>query len=273
MSRKPKDPLKKNTPVEKYDGVYVKREDLCASGDWPKFSKARGVLAHVALRGEKVIGVLDTFHSQAGWAVAAACKHLGKDCINFYPKYKGEEIGELRRSQRHSKALGAGLVALQAGRSAILYHQARHHMKEWGYLMPNALKLQESIDETAREVHRTKTNKFKHVIIPISSGTIAAGVLKGLAEKKEFPRIIIHMGYTRSKKAVWAYLAKHAPRFPMARVKLVDEGYAYSDTAREGREPGFPCNIYYDLKAWRWLMRKQDKEPLKGRILFWNIGS
>jgi 1-aminocyclopropane-1-carboxylate deaminase/D-cysteine desulfhydrase-like pyridoxal-dependent ACC family enzyme len=266
-----KDPLKKNTPVEKHAGIYVKREDLCADKDWPHFSKARGVLAHVASRDEKVIGVLDTYHSQAGWAVAAACKHLGKKCVNFWPVYKADKDGEYRRGQIKSLKLGAELRPLRAGRSAILYHQARAHMdKHGGYLMPNALKLSESIDETVKEVRRTHTSKFKFVVIPISSGTIAAGVLKGLAEKEQFPKVYIHLGYTRSHKSVRGYLAAIAD-YPEDKIRLIDEHYAYSDVAREGANPDFPCNPYYDLKAWRWLQRK--KKKLDGKILFWNIGS
>jgi hypothetical protein len=261
------------TPVRKHDGIYVKHEEECSIGGWPPFSKCRGVLAHIRKRPEKIIGVLDTFHSQAGWAVAAACQLLGKKCINFWPKYAKDKDGELRRPQRKSKKLGAKLVELPAGRSAILYHQARAYMTEHGgYLMPNALKLPESITETANEVKVTGTSKFRYVVIPISSGTIAAGVLKGLQDKNEFPKIYIHLGYSRSHDAVRKYLEAAAPKYPSRKIKLVDEGYAYSDVARKGPTPDFPCNIYYDLKCWRWLLRKRDKFH-KGKILFWNIGA
>jgi threonine dehydratase len=261
------------TPVRKHDGIYVKHEEACSIGGWPPFSKCRGVLAHIRKRPEKVIGVLDTSHSKAGHAVAYACKLLGKECINFYPLYKADDHHKLRSGQQRSHEFGAKLKPLKAGRSAILYHRARACMeKHGGYLMPNALKLRESVSETALEVHRTKTHKFKYVVIPISSGTIAAGVLKGLAEKKEFPKVIIHLGYTRSKQAVRKYLEQHAPKFPQKRIKIVDEGYAYADVAREGTTPDFPCNRYYDLKCWRWILRMRNKDRLQGRLLFWNIG-
>ena len=70
-----------NTPVELYQAgnlrVHVKREDLCCPLPGPSFSKMRGVAAHIANRPEGVIGVLDTFHSKAGWAVSWACSRLG----------------------------------------------------------------------------------------------------------------------------------------------------------------------------------------------------
>lgn len=276
-SKSSKNPILNNTPVEKHivlKGLYtvwVKREDLCSIDPWPKFSKIRGIVSHISAQQAGVIGVLDTFHSQGGWAVAAACKYLGKDCINFWPRYKAMKKGERRKNQRRSKALGAKLVAFQAGRSAILYHRAKKYMADLksSYMMPNALKLPETMRETAYEVHVTDMAKFDNIVIPISSGTVAAGVLQGLVKKKHYPRIFIHLGYTRSKKAVRAYLRQNAPGFPQKRIKIIDEGYAYKDQARGSMVPPFPCNPYYDLKAWQWLLRARPK----GRTLFWNIGA
>jgi hypothetical protein len=83
--------LRGRTPVEDHRaayGLWVKREDLSCPPPGPPFSKARGVYARVASRPEGVIAVLDTRHSQAGWAVARACQVLGKECVNFYPEFK-----------------------------------------------------------------------------------------------------------------------------------------------------------------------------------------
>lgn len=265
--------LVSNTPIEKHEGVYVKREDLSTKKPWPSFSKSRGVFAHIASRTEKVIGVLDTYHSQAGWAVAAACKELGKVCINFYPRYKADG-DELRKQQRKAKKLGAKMVPLKAGRSAILYHQARKYMqKHGGYLMPNALKLKESIRETANEVPESAF-MYHVVVIPISSGTIAAGVLRGLMRHSPpRPRVYIHLGYSRSHEQVRKYLLEHAPTFPLKKIRIIDENYSYADVARGNNKPDFPCNIYYDLKAWQWLQRKMKKKFKGKRVLFWNVGA
>src|SRR5262249_34387357 len=152
------------TPVEHHPelGLWVKREDLCCPGG-PNFSKTRGVYAHVAKRPEGVIGVLDTHHSQGGWAVARACAALNKHCVLFYPVRKADrnllytgmkptqdpvwgEWGDILRPQQVAAFnLGAGLVPLAAGRSAVLYHRAKSALSEerGSYMMPNALKLPE----------------------------------------------------------------------------------------------------------------------------------
>jgi len=150
----------KGTPWEVYkvDGVdvHVKREDLCCPEPGPSFSKIRGVEAH--LKGQQPgtpIGVLDTVHSKAGWGVAYICQALELPCLDFFPVYKREWVDptgvnyELREFQKYAEDLGAELVPLDAGRSSILYHQAKKLLAERtngrGLMMPNALKLSETV--------------------------------------------------------------------------------------------------------------------------------
>lgn len=257
--------LRFNTPIEYYKeyNLYVKREDLSCKPPGPPFSKTRGVFEHVRKRPEKLIGVLDTFHSQAGHAVARACQLLGKKCINFYPKYKKDLC--IREPQLASKKLGARLKPLQAGRSCILFHQAKKITEEQGgYMMPNALKLDESVEETAKEVPE---NHFDNIIIPASSGTIAKGVVRGVcARLDDTCRFIIHLGYSRSHDAVRSYVKDDWD----IELEIVDEGYAYKDVAKKGLTPPWPCNPYYDLKAFRWWI--ENRSRFEGRTLFWNIG-
>lgn len=271
--------LRENTPVEDYldeYGLWVKREDLACPAPGPAFSKTRGVYARVASRAEKVIGALDTYHSQAGHAVARACQVLGKKCLNFYPEFKYEPGP--RPPQIKAKALGAELRPLPAGRSAILFHAARKAVEaEGGYMMPNALKLNESVDETAREARATTHPSWEDVgsgprppwvLIPSSSATIAAGVIKGFGDTTDF---IIHLGYSRSHDEVRRYVEDASGVSGIGRrIVLVDEGYAYKDKAVDGPTPPWPCNDYYDLKAFRWWMR--EGRYAYGEALLWNIG-
>jgi hypothetical protein len=268
------------TPVTYYPDydLWVKHEEQCCPGG-PNFSKTRGVFAHVKKRPEKFIGVLDTRHSAGGWAVARACKELGKQCVEFYPVLKGWN-GELGAVQQECRKLGAQLLPLKAGRSAVLYHQA----KKWlagspdltfgheSYLMPNALKLPEMVSETAAEVERTKIPDVDVVLISASSGTIAAGLIQGLRKIGWQRRVVVHLGYTRPIGAVRSYLAKMSaiPFGGMGLVDIVDEEYAYSDEASPGPTPPFPSNVYYDLKAFRFWIK--DGREKYGKALLWNVG-
>ena len=234
--------LRENTPIidrtEKY-GLWVKREDLSCPAPGPPFSKTRGVYARIKTVEENLIGVLDTRHSQAGHAVSRACQLLGKKCVNYYPALKASP--EPKEPQERAKELGAEIVPLKAGRSSILFHQAKKLIEaREGYMMPNALKLDESVDETAKEV-RSNCEQFSVVVIPASSGTIAAGVIKGFARRNLSPLFIVHLGYSRSLEQVNKYLMEKSGEKDI-RIEVVDEKYDYKDKSREKWFPSWPCN-------------------------------
>lgn len=267
--------LTSDTPLEEYPqyDLWVKREDLSCPPPGPPFSKTRGVYARVKKREEHRIGVLDTFHSQAGHAVARACQILGKKCINYYPVYKREgtlKKHKLRPPQVAAKKLGAQLIPLQAGRSCILFHQAKKRTEAMrGYMMPNALKLEESVAETAKEVDPEEVHHFDNILLPASSGTIASGVIMGCLQAGWEGRFIIHLGYSRSHEAVRRYIEEKSG-WDDAPLEIIDEGYSYKDVSKKGETPPWPCNQYYDLKAFRWwLLNAADYE---GETLLWNIG-
>lgn len=270
------------TPWEKHAchkvWVWVKREDLCSPDPGPSFSKLRGVetrLRRLKLEGITEIGVLDTYHSKAGWGVSWLCSLLSLKCYNFYPKYKGDT--GLREQQEMSSELGAIMKPLKAGRSSILFHQAKKQLVELtddkGYMMPNALKLGESVDATAVEVVEYTPERLKGGtwVISISSGTLGAGVIKGLCQLglEDDVTVILHLGYSRSESAVVKYLSEAAGCW-VEDTYLVDEGFDYKAKVPHEDIP-FPCNPYYDAKTWRWL--EVMGEDLKQPIVFWNIGA
>jgi len=179
------------------------------------------------------------------------------------------------------------MTALPAGRSSVLYHTAKKRLKEYGeaidtetYIMPNALKLPESITENAAEAERTAPMlpKKPTIVLSVSSGTVAAGVLKGLYQAGILDQcqIILHMGYSRSKENLLNYMEESAGvqfRDLCRSLTIVDEKYDYKNEARKGGEPcPFPCNPYYDLKAWKWLSNRVGAGDLPRPIVFWNIG-
>lgn len=269
--------LVQNTPVQLIAVnnriIHVKREDLCIAG--PSFSKLRGVAAHLRARPETTIGVLDTFHSKAGWGVSFLCdpnnpESLKKQVVVYYPVYKEDMI--IRGNQLAAKKCGATIVGLTAGRSCILYHRAKKDLEKYhnSYMLPNALKCPESVNETAAEVLTMDSKYFDskfHWVVSVSSGTIAAGVLKGLVQRQAKVNLILHCGYSRPEKALLDYVIKMAGGFGKVLLSVVDEGYNYKDGINF--HCPFPCNIYYDRKAWRWVT----KQPEHINFLFWNVGA
>jgi hypothetical protein len=264
-----------STPLEMHPnlGMVVKREDACCPTG-PHFSKTRGVWAHIAKRTEDLIGCLDTAHSQGGWATAQACAMLGKRSVIFYPQFKKPR--PLAPSQVRGQEIGSLLVPLPAGRSAVLYHQAKKQLeKRGGYMMPNALKLDESVDETAREflgtIDQPGLDGIEAVLVSASSGTIAAGVFRGMRMADWRVPLLVHLGYSRSAVEVEKYIQARANLCDhRGQITIYNEMYAYKDKARPGPLAPFPCNEYYDLKAFRWY--QAIGHTLYKPVLFWNVG-
>jgi len=291
-----------NTPVEwtKVGDVWVlvKREDMSSPFPGPGFSKIRGLVPHLRSRPEEVVGILDTFHSKAGWAVAYVCKELGKKAVVYYPRYKydwklqtsdGEFEGDayaLRPQQQNAQDLGAELVALQATAGYILAPRAKKDLLArypGAHMLPVGLKMPESVEENAKEAVRTTRNMprwpyepIKSLVMSVSSGTVAAGVIKGLTAVNELPdTVVCHLGYSRPVEGARG-LRKNLEKksgADMSGVTFIDEGYNYRDPVKhyDAKAYPFPTNPYYDGKALRWL--ETFAKSLPQPVMFWNIGA
>lgn len=283
-------PVVDNTPWELHAGIWVKREDLSCPHPGPMFSKVRGVwdqlvkVTHPSNRFPvKTIGVVDSRHSKAGWGVAYLASKLPwpVKVVVFYPHFKDEPEGHVRTAQAQARVFGAELHPMQGGvMSAVLFNRSRKilgQMDPLAYMFPNGLKLPQSVSHTARELMSTiPEGSMSHDavwVVSASSGTLSAGVCRGLQDcPGTMPEIVVHMGYSRPVSSVSEYLRKHGV-YAQNHVHFVDEGYAYSELV--STPCPFPCNPYYDRKAWRWIQENQDNHPLlQGKqVYFWNIGA
>jgi len=268
-----------DTPVERYEVgeklVYVKRDDLCCPFPGPNNAKARGVYGYMKMLancGIENFGVLDTKISRSGWIVAWVGQKLGVKVYDFYPVYK-DDTG-LRFTQKMAKALGAELFGQPGSMQWWRYYQAKAEMtRVGGHMLPDMLKLSTSVEEVASVVEKTNKRYLKGtIVISVGSGIMLAGVMKGLKRKDVYPDIYGVLVTRNSKKRVEKNVLRFLPVLDNMKVwsclKLVDPGYEYLE--KELCETPFPCDVYYDRKAWKWLVDNLDK--LKEPILFWNIG-
>lgn len=272
--------VKDNTPFEEHEGIIVKREDLSCPEPGPSFSKIRGiqeVLNNIkkGLVSFETVGVVDTLHSKAGWGVAYLAKEMGLKCIVFYPHFKREKPKHVRPYQKKCRDLfGAEIYPLPATKSSVLFYQARKILyKNYlsPFMMPNGLKLKESVFNTCKELvnytPKDYLNPNYNWVISASSGTIAAGVLLGLSKLDFRGKVYIHLGFSRLVKTLLNYFNTYISGFSF-KIEIIDEKYEYKDFVKYPSP--FPCNPFYDLKAWKWI--RENKKGIGDKILFWNIG-
>ncbi len=267
-------PVRSSTPIEVYEGIYVKRDDLCC--DDPSTAKIRGLYRFVEQRRSfSVFGLLDGRHSRNGWALAKVCQALGKKARVYWPQ-RVSETYEARGPTRDAAArLGAETVGVQAGRSAVVYATARRDLAEvYGNscMVPNAVKIAETVDAHVEEIASQREELLsiapETLVMSCGSGTIAAGVLSGLFRIGLIPEVHLVLGYGQEEKRLRRYLGSYT-QFPQMGIKVLDGGYAYG--SKEEVDVAFPCCEYYEAKAWSWLMSNRDSLPEP--ILFWNSGS
>ncbi|MFH1528848.1 MAG: pyridoxal-phosphate dependent enzyme [Bacteroidota bacterium] len=275
-----------DTPIEIYDvngfDVLVKREDMACSSPGPTFSKVRGLYPHIQKlieRGVRTVGYVETSVSMAGWGVAWACKELGLTSVIFEPIYseEREDLELLRFHKSRWQEFGADIVPIQAGRAKINYYKAKKIlMKNYknSIMLPLGLPLRETIFETAIIAKTVNAEiDFDSVVVNVGSGTICAGVVIGIPNKKIYG-IMGRTGNTKLKHfqiSGKSGIGGKSGKFGfLENLELVDPGFEYTDRA-PGTAP-FPCHPYYDLKAWNWLVENINKFK-SGRVLFWNIGS
>lgn len=275
--------------------AHVRREDLCAAVPGsPDFSKLRGIEEHLRRTRPGRIGVLDSIHSKAGWGVSWVASHLGIPVELYYPvtvKEGGIAAGPVRPFQKKAQELGANLHPMPAGMSAVLWHQARADFmrtfptSDWApaEFLPNGLQFAEAVEATCQQVLTDEGGQAAGLyrpgtmwVVSASSGNIASGVLKGLALMGFQGTLVVHMGYSRSAESLRTRIHERAGVWQGAvNVVLVDEGWDYAQDA-PGWAP-FPCNPYYDLKAWNWLASDKSlplrRECPADRVAFWNIGA
>lgn len=271
------------TPIEIYNGIYVKRDDLCFAEPAPPFSKCRGLLVHLAklkAQGYKYIGYTETSISMAGWGVAWACQELGLKAILFDPQYK-DTPETLAYHRIQWKKFKATILPIKAGMAAVNINICRQWLKRDypnSIMLPLGLPFEETIEATAREVKITLkkygTNIFPSIVTCVGSGTIAAGILKGLTVD-DTPRrlygVMTRSGNKEMKKTkIHLKSGVQEDGLFQSKIELIMINPKWEYTQKSIYPCPFPCHPFYDLKAWEWLNKNRMKliEP----ILFWNIG-
>lgn len=274
-----------NTPIETYEvqgqKVYVKREDLCAPEGAPTFSKIRGLiphLQHLKECGFCTVGYTETSVSMAGWGVAWAGEQLGLKTVIFDPQYKNTPPLLHYHRKQWSKFSNVVLIPIKAGMAKVNWNISKNILREQygdkAILLPLGLPLDESVEATACEASNTLNElDFKTVVINVGSGTMTAGIWKGLDKKQGLMYGI--MGRTGSVYNKLNTIQKKSGKLNSGlfssnwKLKLVNPGWEYTQMSKYPCP--FPCHPYYDRKAWQWLC--ENINQLEPPILFWNIGS
>ena len=263
--------------IEKYDDIYVAREDCFSIGEGsPPFSKMRGVykrLEKLKSSGVETVGYVESNISMAGYGVAYICKKLDMKCIIFNPVYKHADYPGADVHKTHFekwKQYGAEIISFPAGMVKVNFFKARKYLRE-NYknfvLLPLGLPFYETINETCRVLTSMDLN-YKSIVVAVGSGTICAGLLRGIKPAATLYGIMTRTGSVEEKTQIIRNKSHAVFYDTEQQIEVIDVGWKYSEKS-EAPSP-FPTHDYYDRKAWQWLL--ENKNKIEHPILFWNIG-
>ncbi len=274
-----------STPIQKINkNIFVKREDLACPPPGPPFAKVRGlypVLQKAKEEGIEIFGYMDTSVSYAAFGLSYFCQSMGLKSVVFYPEYKdGPRDNQLFQFKKW-KEFGAEIIPLhKPNRLMINWYRARKILTEMypnSRMLPQGLPFPETIDNVSTEIvnDRDSLCDIQTIVVSAGSGVMTAGIMKGLQSIGLTPDIygilISPKSTTVMKRKILKMSGLKEGGLFGSNIKLtiVDSSYAYTD--KETIETPFPCNPYYDKKAWKWLI--DNKNNIKLPALFWNIGS
>lgn len=249
--------------------LFVKRDDLCAKPPFPPLAKVRGLPALLErLVGNQVgrVGVFESAVSQVGVSLAESCRYFPS--LVPYVFFARTINRRYSRSAEAAERAGATLVPLANNVLNVCYGQARRHMQNiGGFLIPFGFEFPESLAAIEREASQVAPELVRggSLIVSAGSGVTISGILNGLQEQP-FSCFAVSTG--RSERAIRRCVQRNL-RADTTLPTIVPPKWAYSDVPKI--EAPFPCDPYYDLKAWAFLVGSIDL--LRDPILFWNVGA
>jgi len=264
------------TPVDTLDGVLVKREDMAGIGYAPPVSKIRGIyslLASLKETGIDTVANMDTPVSISGVGISFVARKLGLQAVIYYPEYKEGLKFDLARNKTLWEQNGATVVPIvKPNHMTINLSRAKKDLAERSdkaFMIPSGLPFNATVDHTSMQVANVPRD-VGTIVISCGSGTTTAGLLRGLKNAGLTPDVFAILAAPKVCLKMKAKILKLAglTEDDGANLTVIDTGIQYIETPEVACP--FPCNPYYDLKAWKWL--QDNLSSLKGPVLMWNIG-
>ena len=260
------------TPIETYtiEGkkVHVKRDDLMGDGKehppWGKLTAVQNVLNH--LNPQKPIIHLTVYGSWTGWALSEVTKELGYEFIMAYPDSKKFPKQQLERAPN--------LCPIKPNMMKIMYNKVGQIAREKDYIrLPYAFDHHVYIETQRKRLQEVKKElDFDHLVVSSGSGVTCLGFV---LEHEPYPTLFetrsertFHTICVSGENTIKKKFADHQIQ-ASGQIEIIKSEFEFDDMM-EWYETPFPCNEFWDKKAWYWLEKNIQK--FEGEILFWNLG-
>ena len=244
-----------------YGTVAVARDDLYGDGQnvGGKVRGARRLMSKISGKAEGVVGYAPSICNQLR-IVAWTARECNLPALLVCAQPRGIPDSNITSA----KEAGAELVFVEEQRLPEVTAAARRIAMERGwFLFPWGMKCRETVD-CFREAVSALPGEYDHIVLACGSGASLAGIAEGLEACNSRTQLWgICIGRSSHKVARGL---RSITELSYPRIKFINLGN-YGTKAQ--MMPPFPSDPYYDARAWE----KFTSLGLKGRVLFWNLGS
>ncbi len=200
-----------------------------------------------------------------GWALSRI--HRTAEVHVVHPKTK--KISDVYLD-RIREARGV-LHPIQHNMMRILYNQARSMAAANGWqMLPYAFDDRTYIESMRARVRNTLNaldDRIDDLVISSGSGVTVSGIAKEFLSHN--PKGTVTTVCVSSERSVFGMMSNHG--VASQAINVVKSPHDFGDTMVDVTAAPFPCNQFWDKKAWHWLTENV-KVFRKRRILFWNLG-
>ena len=255
-----------NTPIEQYQvgnkTIHVKRDDLQGDGvelpPWAKLTAIEKLLNEAGLDRKVPIIQLSIRASYSGWALSQLGKAAGYDIKIAYPNSKNFPQHLIDQWE----SFGAESVPIRPNVNSIVLSWMKKKAEEEGYQY-----IPYGFDHPVYHNHWKETlakyDDYDNLVVCAGTPVTCLGMSEG------FPGRRIYLPSTSKEKTVLRRLKKYGLEND-ERISVHPTEFDFYDEMVDFNVP-FPCNRYWDKKAWFWLT--QNIETLEGKTLFYNLGA
>ena len=283
------------TPVESYDGIYYKRDDLYRPFDPEPLNggKVRQCITLIQSNLEKIkkehnggVATETSINSPQGIIISRVCKEYGLKCIIGVG---GQGINNNLICDEIRKNGGEIVTLSKMAYSNVLLSKLRDLNKTYNYFIIqfgiNVSESTEIRDYIANQVMNIP-DELENLIIPTGSGICAGAILYGIKKfnkKVKNVYVIQIAGYDRTNT-----INKICDDVPY--IYLPYNKFPYSKKLKTFISPDFQLDTVYEAKAYHWMINSPHPEsvykfgkllrPETDRIeigndktLFWCVGN
>ena len=274
------------TPIEEYDGVLYKRDDLFSPFEYIPINggKLRQCITLIDKLEDRIrddfngkVATACGLHSPQGLIVTSVAKVFGFNAMVAYANSKSiDHLLEKNPIIRRIDELGGEVkIIAKLGFESNMQKKLKQIIlegKDIFFVVKFGINLEEHSDAIIDSIScqvKNIPNDLDNLVVPVGSGITAAGIIKGLIQYEKQPKnlyLIQIAGYDRTDTIdrivpLWRLYCD----FEFISYKE----FPYSKRVVQKITEDFELDQIYESKAYRWMQGRD----LEGKTLFWVVGN